>query len=246
MKRHKVLLFDVETAPIQAYVWQLWETNVIKVVKDWYMLSYAYKWYGESTIHVVGLPDFSVWKKDKSDDEMLIRSLWELFNEADLIIGHNSNNFDIKKANTRFLIHGLKPPSPYHTVDTLKEFRKYMGFSSNKLNELSRQLAGEEKERTGGADLWFDCMQGDMNAWARMKKYNKKDVVLLENRYKDILPFITNHPNLSLLDNKKDNCPNCGSKALQNRGWGVNRKSKYEKLHCTHCGAWFKGANIKV
>jgi DNA polymerase elongation subunit (family B) len=240
----KLLLFDIETTPIKAYVWTMWEANVIKILEDWYMLSFAYKWYGEKKVHVWALPDFKLYHRLPHNDKELIEKLWGLFNEADIIIGHNANSFDIKKTNTRFLIHNLPPPSTYKTVDTLKEFRKHMGFSSNKLNDLSIQLDGDKKERVD-KEVWFGCINGDMKEWSKMKKYNKKDVVLLENRYKDILPFITTHPNLNLLNETFDKCPNCSGRTVK-AGYNISRVAKYHRLHCMNCGAWSQKPINKV
>ena len=44
----KILLYDIETAPIQAYVWGLWDNNVAlnQIETDWYILSWSAKWLG--------------------------------------------------------------------------------------------------------------------------------------------------------------------------------------------------------
>lgn len=46
----RVLLFDIETAPIIAHVWSLWENNVSlnQIVSDWHVLSWSAKWLGDS------------------------------------------------------------------------------------------------------------------------------------------------------------------------------------------------------
>jgi hypothetical protein len=86
-----------------------------------------------------------------------------LFDETDVIVAHNGDRLDIKKSNAWFIAYGLKPPSPYITIDTLKIARKYFAFASNKLSDLSRFLkVGKMLEHTGIA-LWFDCMNPQTN-----------------------------------------------------------------------------------
>jgi len=244
-KDKRVLLFDIETAPIVGYTWGLWEQNVIDTKEEWYMLTFSYKWLGEKTTHVRSLPDYELYKKDKKDDLQLTAELWKLFDEADVIIAHNGDAFDIKKANMRFVKHGMRPPSPYKTVDTKKVAKKYFKFDSNKLDNLGEVLGLGRKIDTGGFELWLGCMAGDMKCWKKMCDYNKQDVILLEKVYLALRPWMNNHPNLALLDNKKYSCPNCGSDHVTHRGYGLNSTSKYERLQCQDCSAWFKGCTVK-
>src|SRR5262245_17881686 len=107
----RIALIDIETAPNLAWVWGMWEQNVIDVKKSWYMLSFSMKWLGDKRGKTYALPDWpSRYGKDPEDDELLIRELWKVLDEADFVIAHNGDAFDIKKSNARFIAHGLKPP----------------------------------------------------------------------------------------------------------------------------------------
>ena len=131
MNKSRVLLFDIENSPNIGYVWGKFEQDVIDFQKEWYMLSFAYKWLGDKTVKAFSLPDFKSYKKDKTDDKELLKELWKLLDEADVVVGHNSNSFDIRKTNARFIANGFTKPSPYKTVDTLREARKTFFFNSN-------------------------------------------------------------------------------------------------------------------
>lgn len=229
-----MLLFDIETFANLGYTWGRWEQNVIAFQKEGYMLTFAYKWLGEKTIHARGLPDFPMYKKDKENDKQLVTELWDLFNEADVIIGHHLDSFDIRKSNAFFAKAGLPPPSPYKTVDTKKIAKRYFFFNSNKLDDIGNYLGLGRKIDTGGFDLWLDCRAGDLKAWKKMLKYNKQDVALLEQVYLKLLPWIKNHPDQGL----KGECPNCGSSHLNKRGIQISRKGKSQRLQCINCGAW--------
>ncbi len=248
MKKQKtrILFFDIETMANLAWVWGKYEQNVIDYEMEWYMLCFAWKWLGESQTHVLGLPDFSGYKKDPENDRKLVLELWKLFNEADIIIAHNGDEFDIKKANARFIYHGLTPPAGYRTVDTKKVAKRYFKFNSNKLDDLGNLLGLGRKIDTGGFELWKGCALGDMPSWNKMMKYNKQDIVLLEKVYFKLLPWMTAHPNLNLTEGTLCNCPNCSSHKIQSRGtMPVGRTSIRRRYQCQDCGSWFSGALVK-
>ena len=238
----RILMFDIETAPNLSYTWEKWETNVIEHQRDWYMLSFAYKWLGDSKVHAYALPDFHGYKKDMENDHMLIQKLWDLFNEADIIIAHNGDEFDIKKTNARFLYHGMLPPKQYKTIDTKKVAKSNFKFDSNSLNDLGKQLGVGVKMDTGGFATWKGCMTGNLKAWERMVKYNKVDVELLESVYMKLRPWIKNFPITHVYDGS---CYHCGSNHLQSRGHQVTRTATYKRYQCQDCGAWIKGDKVK-
>ena len=116
----KVLLLDIETAPNIGYVWGKYEQDVIKYIQEWYVLCFTGKWLDSGKTVTLGLPGFPDYEKNRTDDKALIEELWKMLDEADVVVAHNGDKFDIKKINTRFLVHGLTPPAPYKPVDTLR------------------------------------------------------------------------------------------------------------------------------
>ena len=182
-KPARVLFLDIETAPNLGFCWGKWEQNIIDFKRHWFMLSFSMKWQGERSAHTFVLPDFRGYVSNKEDDSRLVTKLWEVMDEADVIVAHNGDRFDVRKSNARFVTHGLTPPSPYKTVDTLKTARRVFRFSSNKLDDLGSQLQVGRKIDTGGIPLWKKCIENDPKAWAKMKRYNAQDVLLLERVY---------------------------------------------------------------
>ena len=239
-KKPRILLFDIETMANLVYVWGKYEQNVIAYQRHWYMLTFAYKWLGEKKTYVKSLPDYKLYKKDKHNDLELIKDLWKLFDEADIIIAHNGASFDIKKTNARFIKHKLRPPTPYQIIDTKLVAKKYLKMDSNKLDDLGDYFNIGRKINTGGFELWLGCEANDPKAWKKMCDYNIQDVILLEKVYLEMLPFMVNHPNVGLMNGEKTSCPNCGSKETQKRGFGYNRTGKYQRYQCMGCGAWSK------
>lgn len=246
MRKTRILIFDIESAPNLGYAWGKWEQNIIQFQQEWYMLSFAYKWYGEDETHAYALPHFKTFKKNKTDDKELVKKLHELFNEADIIIAHNGDDFDIKKSNARFIYHGLTPPSPFKTIDTKKIAKRYFSFNSNSLNDLGTHLSIGQKVPTGGFDLWLGCMAGNKKSWQTMIDYNIQDVILLEQVYERLRPWIHNHPNVNVLPEELTNCPACGSNKLVKRGFGMNLLTKYQRYQCLSCGKWNKSGAISI
>jgi len=235
----KILFLDVETAPSLGWVWGKWETNVIDFKSDWYILSFGYKWSTDKKVTVLGLDNGPKYKKGSEDDKWLMEQLWKLINEADVIIAHNGDKFDLPKINSRFLMHKLPPPKPYKTVDTLKIARSVFKFDSNKLDDLGRYLGIGRKLPHTGFHLWRGCMTGDPGAWKMMKKYNGHDVDLLEELYYIVRPWHKGHPNVNL--GVSETCPKCGSKEVQRRGFEYTLLRKKQRYQCTSCNGWFAG-----
>lgn len=240
----RILLFDIETMANLSWVWGRYEQNVVAVERDWHIITFACKWLGDKKTQVFSLPDFPGYVPGTDNDAQLVHVLWELFDEADVIIAHNGNDFDIKKVNARFAKWGMKPPSPYKTVDTKLVAKRYFKFDSNRLNDLGTYFGLGEKLDTGGFDLWIGCHRGDTDAWKKMCKYNKQDVVLLEKVYLRMLPYMTNHPNMNLLLETTHSCPNCGGNNMQRRGMQHTRTTSCQRYQCSDCGAWSSGNKI--
>ena len=234
----KILLFDIETAPMEVYVWTCQEQRIhdTQIIKDWFIISWSAKWLFEKEI----IRDVITPKEVKiGNDKRIVKELWKMLNEADIIIAHNLISFDRKKANTRFLKYGFGHPAPYQTIDTLRVARKEFKISSNKLDYLCRFLGLDVKLPTS-FQLWKDCLKGDIKALNKMDRYCQNDTKILEEVYLKLRPYIHSHPNVGLyMDTNKPVCPNCGSSALK---WGYMYRTlnnQYKTARCD-CGAFVR------
>jgi hypothetical protein len=217
----KVLLFDLETSPILAYTWGLYEQNINHefIVHDWHLLTWSAKWlFGKYIYHDSLTKDEMLTHNDKR----ICQSLWQMLDEADIIIAHNLKKFDEKKANQRFLINGMQPPSPYQTIDTLVQARKVFNFTSNKLDYINKTLGISRKIQTDYS-LWLRCLRGDKKAFKEMQDYNDQDVICLEELYLYMRPWIKSHPNIGLFMDKYEGvCCSCGSSQMS----AINKEYK--------------------
>src|SRR3990167_5550276 len=241
-----IAFIDLETAPMEGYFWELWETNVIEVKHRSYVLSFAVQ-INDGPIKVYALPDYKGYERNKRNDYKLIKDLWKVFDEADIIVAHNGNAFDIRTAKRQFSIYNLLPPSPYKTIDTLKVARKEFKFPSNKLDDLAYHYGIGRKLPHEGKHTWLGCMNGDPKAWATMKRYNKHYIYLLRGIYERQKPWISNHPNLNLYEGGNPNaCPTCKSTNLKKQGFKYLVSRKKQQWQCKNCGKWIPGKIVPI
>lgn len=237
----KILILDIETAPMKAYVWKRWRENIYldQTISEWYLLSWAGKWLGDKDAfgRVLTAPEIS----EENDSRILI-DLHKTLQEADIVIAHNANRFDIPKLNTRFLLLDMPPTTPYRVIDTYEVVKKQFGFSSNSLDALATFFGFDNKD-PHDFELWKQCLEGSSEALVRLFNYNKKDVEILEKVYLKLRPWIKNHPNIEVIsNNNKPICPHCGSEFItevKNKVYNTQHY-KYPVFSCYRCGAVFR------
>ena len=241
-KSLKVLIFDIETAPMKAYVWKRWKENISldQTISEWFCVAWSAKWlYSDEVMGAVLTPE----EIKNEDDSRIMCELWNLMNEATIVVSHNGDNFDIPRINSRFIINDFPPYTPVFSVDTCKVAKRQFGFSSNKLDALAGYFGIQHKLDTD-FDLWKRCMEGDEEALSYMLEYNKMDVVILEDVYIKMRPYIKGHPNINLfMAENGDYCSCCGSKNIVelNDKYYYTSVGKYKLYRCQHCGAISRG-----
>jgi hypothetical protein len=196
-KGPRILIYDIETAPILAHVWKLWDNNVglNQIDSDWYIMSVAAKWLGEDEVFYWDQKDIYPME----DDTYLLSKLWSLLNEADIVIGQNVKRFDTKKVNARFVLNGFPKPSTYRQIDTMIIAKEQFGFTSNKLEYMTDKLCPEHKKSKHkefpGHELWAECLKSNPAAWAEMKSYNIDDIHGTEALYNVLSSWDSKLPN---------------------------------------------------
>lgn len=231
----KILLFDIETLPMEVFVWGLYKQRIPpdNIIREWCVLSWAAKWLNEDKYYSEIL---TPTQAKKHDDKAILKGVWQLLEEADIVISHNGKRFDHRKLNARFIYHKMNPTTPYQVIDTLQQSRNIAAFSSHKLNYLGQFLVSKAKLETD-FELWVKCRNGDAQSLEYMLKYNEQDVGLLEEVYYELRPWMKNHPNWGVyVEGYKNACPTCGSENLEWGGSYVTAVGKYSTFRC-ECGA---------
>jgi hypothetical protein len=231
----RILFFDVETAPLHTFIWrpnQGWVPYQM-MEKESVMLSFSAKWRGErEIISDIVLPE----EARRLDDYRVAAQLGDLMRQADIVIAHNLDKFDLPVVNGRLILQKLEPLPPLQRIDTLKMSHKF-GFAYHNLDYLAKAFFSEHKIKTD-FELWRRVMRGDEVAARRMLRYNQKDVKLLEKVFERMLPYVHGLP--ALVNGRgvdaKPYCPFCGSEKLQRRGFSRPGKvNTYIKWQCTRC-----------
>lgn len=244
-KEAKILLFDIETSPSLAYVWGIWQQDISPefLINDWFMLSWSAKWLYEKEIMSDVLTSEEVLNQD---DKRICESIWKLLNEADIVIAHNGDKFDVKKLNARFLIHNIILPTPYITIDTLKHAKKTFALTRNTLDSIAELLGLDGKIKTD-RKLWLDCMKGKKEALKALQVYCDRDVELLEEVYLRLRPYMKGHPNVNLYnENNEIKCASCASTDLIEDGVYSTSTTIYQAYRCNSCGSISRSRTSKL
>lgn len=239
----RILLYDLETSLEAVTVFQLRFNDFIppeSIVTERHIISVSYKWLDEDKVHSISiLDDPKRFSKDIHDDRYVVEKFVKVMAEADVVVGHNSDNFDNRYLKTRILYHGLPALPPITSIDTCKVAKSALLFNSCKLDYIGGYLkVGRKKPVTSG--LWMRAFKGDKKAILEMVAYNKQDVLLLERVFLKLRPYISNHINRELWGNV--GCPKCGSRKVQSRGVYRAISRVYQRYQCQSCSGWFRSA----
>lgn len=243
-KGPKVLLLDIETSPIIASVWGIWDQNVPlnMIEKDWSIISYAAKWLGNKTVHYQDVRG----QKDINDDSKILKGIWKLLDEADVIITQNGKKFDVKKLNARFIINNMKCPSGFKHIDTKQIASKHFAFTSNKLEYMAQKLGLKQQKskhkKFSGFELWRQCLLNNQEAWKEMEHYNKQDVYTLEELYLKLRGWDNGGVDFNVyVEGDGNGCGVCGNLNIQKKGFTYTKVGKYQRYICTNCGSQHRG-----
>lgn len=176
----RILIYDIETSFNIGWFWRTGYKQSItpaQIIKERAIICISYKWVGENQVYNL------VWDKDQND-KFLLEQFIEVMNEADMLVAHNGDRFDLKWIKTRALIHGLPMLIDYPQFDTLKVAKKKFNFQSNTLDYIAKLLNAGGKIKTN-IDLWIDIIIGkSAKALQDMLDYCDEDVRQLEHVYK--------------------------------------------------------------
>jgi DNA polymerase elongation subunit (family B) len=210
----------------------MWNQNITmdKIEEPGRMLCFAARWFGSKEIMF-----YSEYHNGRMN---MLMKLWDLMDEADAIMGYNSESFDVKHVNSEFLKEAYGPPSHYQHIDLIKTMRKHFKEPSNKLDWLAQKLELGNKVKHYGFQLWRDVMAGDKKAWALFKRYNRQDVKLTEEVYEEIRPWVVTQFNFGLFaeDQTKPTCPGCGSQDMKQIDDHRTKTQTYKQYRCGECG----------
>lgn len=236
-----VLIWDIETGYNVATIFSLLNHNMLPasaIINERYIISGAFKrlGMGGAPFSVSLLGDINRFKKDPTDDKYVVTEIHKILSEADAIVAHYGDNFDIKFFNTRAVFHGLDPLPPIIQIDTYKIAKSKFKFNSNRLDYIGKFLGLGGKIHTTW-ELWLRCLNGNRAAVKEMVKYNKQDVALLEKVYQKLAPYVPAKVNRALY-HAGEVCALCSSPNIHPRGYTHTRTRTYRRFKCGDCSHW--------
>jgi DNA polymerase elongation subunit (family B) len=206
--KRKRLYFDIETSPNIGFFWTAgYKLNITtdSIIKERAIICICYKWEEEKETH-------ALYWDSKQNDKKMLEAFIKVANQADELVGHNGDKFDLAWIRTRCIYHRIDMFPKYVTIDTLKVARSKFKFNSNKLNYIAQYLGIGQKIKTE-YDLWKDIvLNKDKAAMEKMIKYCKMDVILLEKVHKELNNHIEHKTHYGVIFGQdRGSCPECGS-----------------------------------
>jgi hypothetical protein len=205
----KRLFLDIETCPNVGFFWSAGyrvDISYSQILEERRIITAAWKWEGKNKIYDLR------WDKNRQD-EKLTKDLVGVMNEADEIVAHYGDGFDLPWVRTRAMAHGIVVPI-WKSVDTKAWAARYFYLNSNKLDYLAQYLGVGTKIRTE-YDLWKDATKGSDRvskaAVDKMCRYNRHDTWLLEPVFDKLSLYCPLASHAGVMDgNARFSCPKCG------------------------------------
>jgi hypothetical protein len=198
-------------------------------------ICHAWRWLGQRRVEFA-----AEW--ESGGYEGMLQRAWEVYDRADIIVGHNVAAFDTKHLNTGWRDLGLTPPAPFKTVDTLRQAQRVFGDESKTLAALTERLGIETKTDKYDVVTARAAVAGDVKAQRKLTAYNKGDIIASEALYLKLLPWMHGHPHHALYNlDDGDCCQRCGGADLRRRGFAYTPLGKYRQFRCEGCGGWSRG-----
>lgn len=244
MSNRKVLTIDIETSPHLCYSFQTRNVFIqpVQILEPTRMLSFAAKWEHKPGIEFHSEFDFVDEAILPMAHQEMVQRAFDLLDEADVVVGYNSDNFDLRHLRREFRLAGLGQPSPFASVDLWKVIKKEEEWLSHKLAYITERYHLTGKMDNDGWPLWIGCLAGDPKFWRQMRRYNKRDVVTTEE-LKQAVHDLVSMPALALFDDEpilEGHCPICREQA-QRRGYAYTKTRRYPRFYCPTDKKWFRG-----
>jgi hypothetical protein len=227
----KRLFLDIETCPNIGLFWSAGyriDVPPENILIERRIICCAYKWQGDKKVQAL------VWDKNQSD-ETLVHKLIPIMNEADEIVAHYGDGFDIPWIRGRALFYGIIMPV-YKTVDTKAWATKFY-FNSNKLDYLAQYMGVGKKIRTT-YDLWKDIViHKKKQALIDMVMYNMHDIDLLESVYDKLCLNSPVHTHAGVFEGKERwSCALCGHEKVLHKHHMVTAAGTVKhQMQCVLC-----------
>ena len=148
-----------------------------------------------------------------------------------------------RKLQAKFLEYRIKARFTGKHIDTKQLAQRNFNFPSYRLEYMTEKFNKKYKKlkhkEFPGHEMWTEVRRDNIRAWRCMEKYNKYDVLALEELYHHFAPY-DNTVNWGLYDDLGINRCSCGSTHFKENGHDYTKKGKFKRYKCIDCGKPFK------
>ena len=234
----RILIIDIERRPMMSYHWSP-KVQYIPArmnIDRGGMISYAAKWYGHPDV------EFKSVHHDGKDD--MLESVWRVLDEADVVVGFNSQGFDLPHIVGELALAGFCEPSPYKQADLMKAAKRKFNLPYNSLAAICEDFGLDAKLANSGFDLWIGCLEGDEECWAEMREYNIQDTLITEQLFDRLRGFLPATFNLNMYRSARlSGCGRCGNDVLEDAGFAYTPTRAYKQFWCEVCGGYSRATH---
>lgn len=234
-----IIIMDIETMVKKAFLFRAGKqyVNADNFIDTNTMICWSAKVLGDSKIMKDCVTSEEAVEKNHS---RIVKSLWNVLNDADIVISHNGINFDIPMVSTFFLKEKLGLPKRFRNIDTCAISRRVFKFESNRLDFIVRDLGLNSGKSDTDFQLWIDSYNGISSALKKMQLYNVNDILILEDLFNVFRSYIPNFPNMGVWgDIDVSVCPYCGGTNFDENGYVYSPNGKFNSYRC-ECKAIFR------
>jgi hypothetical protein len=237
----KIVTLDIERFKGRAEI-EFWDLSDMKhrrirpdQVVEWpRTICVAWRVYGQKRVEF-----HAEW--DSNGREAMLRAAWDIYDQADIIVGHNVGPFDTKTLKAEWAMLGLKAPRPWKTVDTLAIARREFRFESNQLGSLCERMGVPGKVDHYDPEVARLALAGNKAAQRRLKTYNVGDIEASEALYDAMRGWIPSHPFMGVSGDEK-RCNQCASDDLTLLPSSYRAVVlDYALYSCGNCGGYVRG-----
>jgi len=207
----KILIYDIETSRVEAKLFWTGKTyiNYKQIRGEPKIISVSWRWLGEETVSHL------TWDLKTHSDEVLMEKFLEVYNEADMVVGYNNNNFDDRWINARAMKYGLFVNVFVKSFDIIKQSKRLFRLLSYSMDYLAKFMDVTLKQSHEGIIMWDKLEDGtpeeQKEYMAKMIEYNIGDIVTTEEIFLKLRKYMGHKINVSTYEGgEKYGCPHCG------------------------------------
>lgn len=248
----KILFFDIETAPLQAWIWGCGKQYVghkqLVANHDRYrIICITYCWDDEEPAQFIG------WGYEEQDTRHVVEEFDKIASGADIIVGKNSDYFDIPMVNGVRLFEGLpgNPTWALATDDLQKQMKKYFRVPSQALDYYSKQLGLGGKIKMEMQN-WIDIVEQNgyegKDSYDKMLKYGLKDIEDTRTLWRMLSEHFDSKFNTARWADKKMICKHadCGSDQIVESSRKTIGMTKYVLYKCNACNRYAGKTTVNI